>query len=39
MRASGQSMVQIARVLGVHRAALYRHLNGEVGGERLEGLS
>jgi len=39
MRASGQSMVQIARVLGVHRATLYRHLNGEVGSERREGLS
>jgi DNA invertase Pin-like site-specific DNA recombinase len=29
MRASGQPIVQIARVLGVHRATLYRHLEQE----------
>jgi hypothetical protein len=28
MRAGGQSIVQIARVPGVHRATLYRHLEG-----------
>ena len=28
MRAGGQPIVQIARVLGVHRATLYRHLKG-----------
>jgi DNA invertase Pin-like site-specific DNA recombinase len=27
MRANGQSMVEIVRVLGVHRATLYRHLS------------
>jgi DNA invertase Pin-like site-specific DNA recombinase len=29
MRAGGQPIVQIARVLGVHRATLYRHLEQE----------
>ena len=29
MRAGGQPIVQIARVLGVHRATLYRHLRQE----------
>jgi ActR/RegA family two-component response regulator len=29
MRAGGQPIVQIARVLGVHRATLYRHLEHE----------
>jgi DNA invertase Pin-like site-specific DNA recombinase len=39
LRSNGQSMVRIARVLGVHRATLYRHLGAESDQQRRQGVS